>query len=216
MAMDEAVQRIANKMRAERPTIKKYCHMRGKGEGAAGHEWGTTTNGNLNAAYRAGSANAYFDVERMIDKGLFADVGQHDGAQKFVEIVKASWRLFAGSYRDWAVSGGVNECAHGIAEGFACQRCDELLLRKTYDQLSAKPAKDPEQDKTEAAPPVPDVRMTEQEKEAMAHLVKFWNAWLALPVEDDSSSSRVCESIHTIQGLMAIRVARRVNPDIWR
>jgi len=59
--------------------------------------------------------------------------------------------------------------------------------------------------------------MTEKEKEVMQHLINFWNGYLALP-----DTTGVCDTedirhaIHKIQGVMAIRVARRVDPDIWR
>lgn len=61
------------------------------------------------------------------------------------------------------------------------------------------------------------VGMTNKEKEAMEHLVNFWNAFLALPDQESSASSKtVCDAVHMIQGVLAIRVARRANPEVWR
>ena len=61
-----------------------------------------------------------------------------------------------------------------------------------------------------------NVGMTPKEKEAMEHLVDFWNAYLALPDSKGTETTRtVCDAVHIIQGVMAIRVARRANPEIW-
>jgi hypothetical protein len=61
-------------------------------------------------------------------------------------------------------------------------------------------------------------RMTDQEKEAMSHLVNFWNAYTQLPpsIADPSCSWDVQIAVHTIQGALAMRVAGRCNPEIWR
>lgn len=61
------------------------------------------------------------------------------------------------------------------------------------------------------------IGMTSKEKEVMNHLVDFWNAYLALPnINGVDSSREVCDALHIIQGIMAMRVARRANPEIWR
>ncbi len=39
--------------------------------------------------------------------------------------VAALRRLRAGRYMPWESAGGPNECAHGVAAGIACLRCDE-------------------------------------------------------------------------------------------
>jgi len=59
------------------------------------------------------------------------------------------------------------------------------------------------------------VSMTTQEKDAMDKLVTFWNAYAALPRTGHDGMSTVCDAVHVIQGVMAIRVARRANPEIW-
>jgi len=45
------------------------------------------------------------------------------------DVLDAALRLLAHDYPDWARSGGPNECQHGIAEGIACKRCDEAIVR---------------------------------------------------------------------------------------
>jgi len=59
------------------------------------------------------------------------------GSANLADAVKAAWRLRYYKYYDWSLAGGPNDCAHGVAEGIHCERCDELLLRKTHDQLSS-------------------------------------------------------------------------------
>lgn len=54
------------------------------------------------------------------------------------------------------------------------------------------------------------------EKEAIKHLTRFWNAWVELESNGDGDSMRVVrDAVHVIQGEMARRVARRVDPDVW-
>lgn len=61
------------------------------------------------------------------------------------------------------------------------------------------------------------VGMTDKEKVAMQCLVDFWNAYLALPDSKGSETTRtIMDAVHVIQGVLAIRVARRANPEIWR
>lgn len=35
-------------------------------------------------------------------------------------------RLIRGDYPHWAVSGGLDECSHGFADGIPCRKCDEM------------------------------------------------------------------------------------------
>ena len=62
-----------------------------------------------------------------------------------------------------------------------------------------------------------DPKMTHAERKVMDLLVDFWNAYVALP---DTCGTRdneeVRDAIHRIQGVLAIRVARRVDHDVWR
>lgn len=62
----------------------------------------------------------------------------------------------------------------------------------------------------------PNVGMTDAEQSCMGHLVAFWNAWCQLPADGSRvPHSEVQAAVHQLQGVMAIRVARRVNPSIW-
>lgn len=58
------------------------------------------------------------------------------------------------------------------------------------------------------------VGMTDKEKEVMQHLVDFWNGYLSLP--DPQATQMVSEAVYVIQGVLAVRVARRVNPEVCR
>lgn len=62
-----------------------------------------------------------------------------------------------------------------------------------------------------------EVRMTDKEREVMTKLVEFWNAFCELQQPEGSNAQvRVQQAVHEIQGVMALRVARRVDPDLWR
>lgn len=62
-----------------------------------------------------------------------------------------------------------------------------------------------------------DHGLTELEKQACGHIVSFWNLYLQMPDTKDTDDLRVIrDSVHAIQCTMALRVARRVDPDFWR
>ena len=58
--------------------------------------------------------------------------------------------------------------------------------------------------------------MTPEEREAMQHLVDFWNAYIKLIGNDQHSVTKVMHAMHEIQGVMAIRVMRRQETGYWR
>ena len=60
------------------------------------------------------------------------------------------------------------------------------------------------------------ISMTPEEKTAMKHLVEFCEQYRALPESDDIDVAEVALFIHQIQGLFALRIARRADPDYWR
>lgn len=60
------------------------------------------------------------------------------------------------------------------------------------------------------------VGMTPEEKTAMNHLVEFFEQYRTLPESDDIDVAEVALFIHQIQGLFALRIARRANPEYWR
>lgn len=93
----------------------------------------------LSAEQSGGSAGAhgsaihgatYHELDEA-NAGLCAENAQ------LQEVVKAAWRLRFYGYHDWAIAGGVDNCPHGIGSGIHCARCDELLLRKTYEQMTS-------------------------------------------------------------------------------
>ena len=59
--------------------------------------------------------------------------------------------------------------------------------------------------------------LTDAEREALKHLVDFWNCYVALP---PSVADPVCRdvqnAVHAIQGAIALRVAGRCDRDVWR
>lgn len=64
------------------------------------------------------------------------------------------------------------------------------------------------------------VRLQPDEKAVLDHLTALWNAYLALSPKLDLSHpdphAIVRDAVHAIQGVIAMRVARRVDPDVWR
>lgn len=61
-----------------------------------------------------------------------------------------------------------------------------------------------------------DHGLTELEKQACGHIGCFWNLYIQLPDSNNADDLRVIrDAVHAIQGVMAVRVARRVDPDFW-
>lgn len=61
------------------------------------------------------------------------------------------------------------------------------------------------------------MKMTDEEKLVMDKLVDFWNSFTALNQGGSINDQvRVMDAVHAVQGVLAMRVARRANPDIWR
>jgi hypothetical protein len=58
--------------------------------------------------------------------------------------------------------------------------------------------------------------LTDMEKQALRHLEDFWNLYLELPGYDADDMRVIRDSVHTIQSIMAVRVAKRVDPEFWR
>jgi hypothetical protein len=54
--------------------------------------------------------------------------------------------------------------------------------------------------------------LTPKEKETLQHLTNFWNSYLELP---DANGLYVVEEVHALQGVIALRVAKRINPEFW-
>jgi len=57
--------------------------------------------------------------------------------------------------------------------------------------------------------------LTEYEKKCLNHLVKAWEIFNALQEKHPQDNAEFCEAIHDAQKMLALRVARRINNDIW-
>ena len=57
--------------------------------------------------------------------------------------------------------------------------------------------------------------ITKHERETIQHLVNFWNEYLTLLNTNDNDTQTIKEAIHNIEYVMAMRIARRVDPNFW-
>lgn len=57
--------------------------------------------------------------------------------------------------------------------------------------------------------------LTPDERNCLLHLAEAWNLFVALPTKHPSETHEFQSAIHSAQGLIAFRVAMRVNPDDW-
>ena len=57
--------------------------------------------------------------------------------------------------------------------------------------------------------------LTHDEREVINHLADAWNAFIELPRMKESDMGEFKQAIHGAQLLIAARVARRVDPDVW-
>lgn len=55
--------------------------------------------------------------------------------------------------------------------------------------------------------------LTEAEKRILVLTTQLYEAWLALPNAGDNRIP--CDAIHVLQDLIAARVGRRANPEVW-
>ena len=60
-----------------------------------------------------------------------------------------------------------------------------------------------------------EVGLTLKEAFVLQALVDAWNAFVQLPDSKDSDNKAFADAIHTAQRLIALRVARRADPDVW-
>lgn len=58
-------------------------------------------------------------------------------------------------------------------------------------------------------------RLTPREREVLDHLTSAWNTYLLLPKGHPDEVIDLRGAIHAAQRIVAARVARRVEPDIW-
>jgi hypothetical protein len=57
--------------------------------------------------------------------------------------------------------------------------------------------------------------LTRAEMEILDKLATVWNAWCKLGCHAESDGNEFQDAIHRAQQLIALRVARRVDPTIW-
>jgi len=60
------------------------------------------------------------------------------------------------------------------------------------------------------------VGLSNEELSALEATAEAWNAWCTLPSRTADDDEEFMRAIHAAQQLIALRVARRVNPDVWR
>lgn len=58
--------------------------------------------------------------------------------------------------------------------------------------------------------------LTTAEREVLRLSADLWNAFVKLPKEHPSDIPEFQAALHELQALIALRVARRVNPEVWR
>jgi hypothetical protein len=56
---------------------------------------------------------------------------------------------------------------------------------------------------------------TDGEKLVVRLLAEAWNAYLALPVEHPNEREEFMQGVHRCQDIVAVRVARRADPETW-
>jgi hypothetical protein len=63
---------------------------------------------------------------------------------------------------------------------------------------------------------MPDAQLTLEEQVLVNRLADVWNLYLQLEPYDMLDSIDFSKAIHVAQNLIAVRVARRANPELWR
>jgi len=58
--------------------------------------------------------------------------------------------------------------------------------------------------------------LTGQEEKVLNLLADAWNEFIKLDKRSSSDDQEFIQAIHTAQAKIGVRVARRVDPDIWR
>lgn len=59
------------------------------------------------------------------------------------------------------------------------------------------------------------VGLTDKEKECLGHLAKAWELFNEMQEKHPQDDSEFCTAIHDAQKMLALRVARRVDKDVW-
>lgn len=61
-----------------------------------------------------------------------------------------------------------------------------------------------------------DVKLRRAESEILDRLADAWNAWCGLGSRSPDDDREFQDAIHRAQTLVALRVARRADPQVWR
>jgi hypothetical protein len=59
------------------------------------------------------------------------------------------------------------------------------------------------------------VSLTKEETEILKKLGEAWDLFYRLDKKSDCDSKEFVDGIHRLQQLIALRVARRANPEVW-
>lgn len=59
------------------------------------------------------------------------------------------------------------------------------------------------------------VKLTPEEKELLQRLGEAYNLYIALDKRSEGDNKEFVDALHRLQQLVALRVARRVDPDVW-
>jgi len=59
------------------------------------------------------------------------------------------------------------------------------------------------------------VKLTDQEQEILKKLVEAYDLFTNLENRSDADNKEFVDAVHRAQQLIALRVARRVNPEVW-
>lgn len=62
---------------------------------------------------------------------------------------------------------------------------------------------------------VPHLGLTGPEKECLKHLVEAWSLFVEMDNKHPQDNAEFCKAIHDAQKMLALRVARRVDTDVW-
>lgn len=58
--------------------------------------------------------------------------------------------------------------------------------------------------------------LSDEERLCLKHLEKAWNVFLSLYDKHPMDDTEFCNAIHDAQKMIALRVARRIDVDIWK
>lgn len=62
---------------------------------------------------------------------------------------------------------------------------------------------------------IDNAKLTKDETECLTYLADAWNAFNQLQGVPSWDKSEFMQAIHRAQSLIAVRVAQRIDPDVW-